>query len=124
MLVSILHRATGVGMATVGVLVFTWWLAALAGGEAAYVQFQSIVFVQPIEGPLDYLWNAIRLAIPVGLTWAFFQHMSNGIRHWFMDIGTNYELKANKRSAMTALIAPLVLTAAVWAYLLLIKGVA
>jgi succinate dehydrogenase / fumarate reductase cytochrome b subunit len=28
MLVSILHRVTGDGMATVGTLLFVWWLAA------------------------------------------------------------------------------------------------
>ena len=30
MAVSIVHRATGSGMATVGTILFVWWLSALA----------------------------------------------------------------------------------------------
>ena len=33
MAVSILHRATGSGMATVGAILLVWWLVALASGE-------------------------------------------------------------------------------------------
>ena len=36
MLVSILHRVTGDGMALVGLGVLLWWLGALASGPEAY----------------------------------------------------------------------------------------
>ena len=36
MLVSILHRATGVANAIGGGILLIWWLLALAGGEASY----------------------------------------------------------------------------------------
>ena len=39
MLVSILHRVTGTGLATLGALAFTWWLAAAASGPEAYESF-------------------------------------------------------------------------------------
>lgn len=112
MLVSILHRMTGVGMATVGVAAFTWWLVSLAAGEAAYNQFLAVAR------------HPLALIVPIGLTWAFFQHMSTGIRHWFLDIGANYELKANKGSSMGTIIASVLLTAAVWGLILFGKGLA
>ena len=39
MLVSILHRATGSGMATVGTVLLVWWLAAAAAGAESYAEF-------------------------------------------------------------------------------------
>ncbi|MEO6199165.1 MAG: succinate dehydrogenase, cytochrome b556 subunit, partial [Sphingomicrobium sp.] len=39
MLVSILHRVTGGGLAVVGLGVLTWWLVALATGTEAYAAF-------------------------------------------------------------------------------------
>ena len=42
MLVSILHRVTGSGMATVGTLLLVWWLAALAGGAESYATFLDV----------------------------------------------------------------------------------
>ena len=42
MLVSILHRATGSGMATVGSLLLVWWLAAIASGDQAYATFVDV----------------------------------------------------------------------------------
>lgn len=110
MLISILHRMTGVGLATVGVAGLTWWLAALATGPDAYATFLSWASWPPA------------LIVPIGLTWAFFTHMSNGIRHWFLDIGANYELRGNKRSSMAAIVAGVVLTLLVWGFILFGKG--
>ena len=39
MLVSILHRITGTGLAIVGGGVFVWWLLATADGPEAYASF-------------------------------------------------------------------------------------
>lgn len=111
MLVSILHRMTGVGMATVGVAGFTWWLASLATGEAAYNQFLAVAR------------HPLALIIPIGLTWAFFQHMGSGLRHWFMDIGANFELKANKGSAVGTILFSLIMTVLVWGFIFIAKGV-
>src|SRR3546814_9015224 len=32
----------------------------------------------------------------IGLTWAFFQHLCSGLRHFVLDTGAGYELKTNK----------------------------
>lgn len=115
MLVSILHRVTGDGMATVGTVLFVWWLAALAGGPASYAQFIDIFTVK--SGAL----NVFGYVFGIGLTLAFFQHMASGIRHLVLDTGAGYELKSNKMWAQSTMFVSIVLTAAYWAYLLVGK---
>ena len=111
MLVSILHRATGSGMATVGTLLLVWWLAAIAGGPESYAAFTGVFTTD--AGNL----NILGWIVGVGLTWSLFQHMMSGIRHLVMDTGAAFELKANKTFAVATMIASVVLTAAFWLYL-------
>ena len=106
MLVSILHRITGVGLSIVGLAVLTWWLVAIAAGPEAYERFATIAA------------HPLGLVVLVGLTWAFFQHLLSGIRHLVMDTGAGFELGTNKRFAILTIVGSVVLTAAVWAYLL------
>ena len=102
MAVSILHRVTGDGMALVGLPVLLWWLGALASGPEAYATFAG------------HAGSWYGLIVLVGLTWAFFSHMSSGIRHFVMDMGAGYELTTNKTVAVLVMgIAPL-LTAGFW----------
>ncbi|MGN6268589.1 MAG: succinate dehydrogenase, cytochrome b556 subunit [Sphingomonas sp.] len=112
MLVSILHRVTGDGMALVGTVVFVWWLAALAGGEARYHGFVD-TFTRS-DGSL----NVLGYIIGIGMTWAFFQHLASGIRHLVMDTGAGFELKTNKTFAVLTLVFSVLATIAFWAYLL------
>jgi succinate dehydrogenase / fumarate reductase cytochrome b subunit len=110
MLVSILHRATGDGMAIVGFILFTWWLASLAGGKESYDWFLSW-FTRPG-------WNILGYIVGVGLTFALFQHMMSGIRHLVMDTGAGFELKTNKTGAVMTLVASTILTILFWGLLL------
>jgi len=102
MAVSILHRVTGDGMAFVGLPVLLWWLGALASGPAAYATFAG------------HAGSWYGLIVLVGLTWAFFNHLSSGLRHFVMDIGAGYELGTNKSFATLCLFAGPVLTVAFW----------
>lgn len=111
MLVSILHRATGVGMALVGLPLLTWWLAAIATGGEAYATFVDVFTVS--GGGL----NIIGYLVGIGLTLALFQHMMTGLRHFVLDTGAGYELKINRMFAMLTMVASVVLTAAFWAYI-------
>lgn len=113
MLVSILHRVTGVAMALGGTFAFVWFLAAQAAGPAAYATWHWF-FAELAGGAIGYVFG-------IGLSWAFFQHMSSGVRHWIMDVGAGYELRANKRGAMAAMVVAAVLTVLFWAYLLGVK---
>ena len=106
MLVSILHRATGVALSSAGLAVLTWWLWALASGPDAYAAFTKAA------------GSPIGLVVLVGLTWSFFQHLLSGIRHLVMDTGAAFELGINKTFAILTIVGSLVLTAAMWAYLL------
>ena len=109
MLVSILHRVTGVGLATVGAAVFLWWLLAIAGGPEAYAGFTG------------WAKHWIGIVVGVGLTWAFFQHLFSGLRHFVMDIGAGYELGPNKFWATMTLAGSILLTALFWLYVVTIR---
>ena len=89
MAVSIVHRATGSGMATVGTILLVWWLSAMASGPAAYAAFLDLFTLK--SGAL----NIAGYIVGVGLTLSFFQHMASGVRHLFLDAGANFELGAN-----------------------------
>src|SRR3546814_1161316 len=84
MLISILHRVTGDGMAIVGAIGIVWWLLAAASGKAAYDQFISCATSIP-----GYI-------VMLGLTWSFFKHLCSGLRHFVLDTAAGYELKTNK----------------------------
>ncbi len=103
MLVSILHRVSGDGMALVGLFVLLWWLGALASGPAYYGHFSEWM-----TSPLGYV-------VLVGLSWAFFNHMMSGLRHFVMDIGAGYELDTNKFWSIASPLIAIVLTAGFWA---------
>ncbi|MGN3973426.1 succinate dehydrogenase, cytochrome b556 subunit [Tsuneonella sp. SYSU-LHT278] len=106
MLVSILHRVTGDGMALVGLGVLVWWLGSLAGGEESYAGFQALA------------GSPVGLIVLVGLSWAFFTHLSSGIRHFVLDIGAGYELTTNKTWSIIAPLVGLALTVGFWALIL------
>ncbi|HZF46232.1 MAG TPA: succinate dehydrogenase, cytochrome b556 subunit [Sphingomonadaceae bacterium] len=108
MLVSILHRVTGDGFAIVGLGVLLWWLGALASGPEAYATFAGLA-----TSPLGYV-------VLVGISWAFFNHLSSGIRHFVMDIGAGYELEGNRRGSVLSLVSSVILTAAFWAAIVLL----
>ena len=112
MAVSITHRVTGTGMATVGAILFVWWLVALASGPAAYAFFLDLFTVK--SGAL----NIAGYVFGIGLTLSFFQHMSSGIRHLFLDQGANFELKGNKTTATLTYVGAVILTLAFWAFIL------
>ncbi len=115
MLVSILHRATGSGMATVGLFLLVWWLAAIAGGEASYAAFLDVFTVA--DGGL----NILGYIVGVGLTLSFFQHMASGVRHFILDVGAGYELKGAKTVATLTMVFSVLATIAFWAYLIVGK---
>jgi succinate dehydrogenase / fumarate reductase, cytochrome b subunit len=106
MAVSILHRIAGAGLAFLGLAVLTWWLTALAGGADAYAAFTRAAS------------NIFGKIVLIGLTWAFFQHLLSGIRHLVMDTGQGFELTTNKRFAILTVVGSVLLTAALWAYVL------
>jgi succinate dehydrogenase / fumarate reductase cytochrome b subunit len=107
MLTSILHRVSGDGMAIVGLPILVWWLAALAAGGETYETFR------------DLAGSPLGIVVLIGLSWAFFNHMCSGLRHFVLDIGAGYELNTNKAWAIASPVIGIVLTVAFWAAILL-----
>ena len=110
MLVSILHRVTGAGVATVGALVLVWWLVAAASSAQAYETFTG------------WATSWIGIVLAVGLSWAFFQHTVSGLRHLVMDIGAGFELRTNKFWANMTMVISIFLTALFWFVIVAVKG--
>ncbi|MCZ8369307.1 MAG: succinate dehydrogenase, cytochrome b556 subunit [Porphyrobacter sp.] len=107
MLVSILHRVTGNGLAFVGLPLLVWWLGALASGPEAYATFQSV------------MGSPLGLLVLVGVSWAFFNHLTSGLRHFVLDIGAGYELDLNRTWSIASPVIGVILTTAFWAAVLL-----
>ena len=106
MLVSILHRVSGVGLTIVGLAVLTWWLAAVSKGGESFETFSG------------YARAPFGMIVLVGLTWAFYQHLLSGIRHLVMDTGAGFELTTNKRFAILTIVGSVLITALTWALFL------
>lgn len=106
MVVSILHRITGDGLALVGLGVLLWWLGALAGGPASYQSFQ------------EAMGSPVGMVVLVGLSWAFFTHMASGVRHFVLDLGAGYELATNKTWSIVVPFLGIFFTALFWAAIL------
>ena len=103
MLVSILHRATGIGLSIAGVGILLWWLLAAATGEEAYGTF------------LEAARHPLGLLVLIGLTAVFWQHFFSGLRHLYMDTGAGFEPERSRRLAALTLVGTAVATIATWA---------
>ncbi|MEJ2256961.1 MAG: succinate dehydrogenase, cytochrome b556 subunit [Woeseiaceae bacterium] len=101
MVSSILHRATGVAM-SVGFVLFVIWLADTASGPDAYAALA------------DAMGSLLGKILLVGWSWAFFYHLSNGIRHLVWDAGYGFEKEQANASAWLVIAAAVVLTVVFW----------
>lgn len=115
MLVSILHRISGDGLAIVGTLMLLGWLGAIAGGADSYAAFLACVWHDPAGGTVHMITNLLGKVVLIGLSWALFQHLFSGLRHLLLDTGAGYELRANRRWALMVAIGAPIATAALWA---------
>lgn len=101
MATSILHRITGAGLA-VGLVLFTWWLAALASGPDSFATVQGAMH------------NVFGWLILFGFTAALFFHAANGVRHLFWDAGYGFAKDAARQSGIFTLAIAGGLTIAFW----------
>ncbi len=101
MTLSILHRATGLAL-SVGLIVLVAWLFGAASDDASY----SLILAA-----LDSVPGRVCL---IGWSFAFFFHLSNGIRHLVWDAGFGFEKHQANASAWFVLVLALILTTAFW----------
>lgn len=101
MVLSILHRATGIAL-SFGFVVLVAWLFDAASGPETYAVF------------LDYMDTLIGKLLLIGWSFAFFYHLSNGARHLVWDTGHGLEKEQATMSAWLVLAAAVVLTTIFW----------
>ena len=101
MMMSIVHRLTGVAL-YFGTILLAWWLTAAATGPAYFN------YVNGIFGSLPG-----RIVL-FGYTWALMHHMLGGLRHFMWDTGRGYDLKTIDRLSWGTLILSVALTGMIW----------
>jgi succinate dehydrogenase / fumarate reductase, cytochrome b subunit len=103
---SISHRFTGLALSA-GLLLFVYWLVALASGDAAYARAIGVLGAWPV------------LALLFLASLAFFFHFANGLRHLWWDTGRGFEIAEVTKSGWLVVILAVVLTVLFWTILLL-----
>jgi succinate dehydrogenase / fumarate reductase cytochrome b subunit len=98
---SIVHRMTGAFMSA-GLIVLAYWWTALAGGPAAFSAASRL-----LASPLGLL-------VIFGLSFSFWYHLLNGVRHLFWDAGRGFEKPARHVSGWAAVAGAVLLTAGLW----------
>jgi len=102
MVLSILHRASGVALGA-GTLLLAWWLITLAAGPDQYAQFQIC------------LHSIIGKIILFTFTLALMFHLCNGIRHLFWDKGLGLDIETTQRTNVLVLLGMVAFTLLSWA---------
>ncbi len=100
-LMSITHRATGVGL-SMGCLLLAYWLGAAAYGPSSYATAQAFIGS----------WFGILLLL--GFSASLFFHLCNGIRHLVWDAGWGFEKHQYRMTNQLTLITTVALTLATW----------
>lgn len=109
MVMSIVHRITGVGL-YFGMALFVWWLLAAASSPSAYSTFSSIA------------GSFIGLLVLFGFTWALLHHALGGIRHFIWDFIHGFGPKERLLLAQATLAGSVGLTVLLWIIGLAVKG--
>jgi succinate dehydrogenase / fumarate reductase, cytochrome b subunit len=107
---SIVHRITGAAL-YFGTLLLAAWLVGAAMGERQFAMVNNL-FGHPI-GKL----------ILFGYTWAIFQHMLGGLRHFLWDTGRGFQIWQVNLLSWLTIIGSISLTLATWYIGLTLKGV-
>jgi len=101
MVLSILHRMTGIAL-SLGFVVLVVWLFDAASGPEAYGVFESV------------MGSLVGKLLLIGWSFAFFFHLCNGVRHLIWDTGRGVEKAQANLSSWTVLISSVALTAVFW----------
>jgi succinate dehydrogenase / fumarate reductase cytochrome b subunit len=103
MVMSIMHRMTGI-MNIGGLLIVVAYLLALAAGPEAYERAGEW-----------YGWWPVRVVL-VAFTWSVIHHMLGGIRHAVWDVGRGFGEERYTLSWAT-ITGSILITTALWAFI-------
>jgi succinate dehydrogenase / fumarate reductase cytochrome b subunit len=98
----IMIRITGVAL-SFGLIMFSWWLCALAGGIETHMQFQN--FAGSWYGQF----------LLMGFSFSLIYHLLNGIRHLMWDAGNGIDIASAYRSGWLVIFGTALLTLVIWA---------
>jgi succinate dehydrogenase / fumarate reductase cytochrome b subunit len=101
MMMSIVHRMTGVALYA-GSLLLAWWLLAATSGPNAYAAFQSAAS------------SFIGRIVLFGYTWALIHHMLGGLRHLIWDTGRGFGAAEREWMVRANLVGSIVLAIILW----------
>lgn len=97
MVLSIVHRGTGIFL-SISALLLAYWLLAISSGPAIYAKALAQI----------HTWYGTFLII--ASVFCLYYHLCNGIRHLFWDAGLGFEIKTAYRSGFAVIAVTLLLT--------------
>ncbi len=109
MLMSIVHRITGVAL-YFGALLVVWWLVAAASGPEAFATAQA------------FFGSWFGRLVLFGYTWALFHHMLGGVRHLIWDTGAGLDHSGREFLTLFGLVGGIALTIIVWVAGYMLRG--
>ncbi len=101
MMMSIVHRITGIALYA-GTLLLVWWLSAAATSDAYFAMVQAV------------FGSWIGQLVMFGFTWALVHHTLGGIRHLIWDTGRGFDLPTVELAARITLVSSIVITILLW----------
>ena len=105
MVMSILHRITGVAN-LFGMILVMWWLVAVATGEGYYATVNGI------------LGSWVGLVILFGFSWSLIHHAFGGLRHLVWDTGRGFDEESRTAMAWATIIGSATFTIVLWIVML------
>ena len=109
MVLSGLHRITGLVLG-LGTLLLAYWLIALASGPDAFATAQWL------------FGSWIGRLVLLGFTFSLFYHLRNGVRHLRWDTGRGLEIDEARRSGIAVVVVSIGLTLAAWIVGYMMRG--
>ena len=101
MMMSIVHRFTGIGN-YFGTLLLAAWLTATASGPDGFMAANAVAA------------SPIGLLVLAAYSWSLIHHALGGIRHFIWDTGSGFDLATIRILSWGTLLASVTLTAIIW----------
>ncbi|MEM8539370.1 MAG: succinate dehydrogenase, cytochrome b556 subunit [Pseudomonadota bacterium] len=101
MVMSIMHRITGVAL-YFGTILVAWWLIAAATSAEHFALANG------------FLGSWFGLLILFGYTWALMHHLLGGLRHFVWDTGNLMDKATSTKLAYATMIGSVSLTILIW----------
>ncbi len=101
MMMSIMHRITGMGL-YFGIILLVWWLTAASSSDG---------YFDLVQGFFGHWFGRLLL---FGFTWALIHHALGGLRHLLWDTGRGFDLNLIEWLARANLAGSIVLTLLLW----------